>query len=240
MNKKGFTLVELLVVIAIIAILSIIIVPSVITINNRVNKRIYDGKVENIESSAELYASNNSDKFNGQDEIVVPVSDLIKAGYVTVDSKSGGSCTESEGCVINPTDNSIMNSCMVVITRYGTGYRARFYCEYSGDDTSSTGETLVDAVCSALNHGKLTGQVLVGSEYKECGCNTDVNATELVIKGTSTTVQTCTIAGSGPNNYLRYESETSSPNWRVLGLEKMNSGTYAGKIVPKIITSSPI
>ena len=49
MKKHGFTLVELLVVIALIAILSIIIVPSVISVNKNVNKRMLNQKMENIE-----------------------------------------------------------------------------------------------------------------------------------------------------------------------------------------------
>ena len=38
MNKKGFTLTELLVVIAIIGVLSVIIIPSVVKINESINK----------------------------------------------------------------------------------------------------------------------------------------------------------------------------------------------------------
>ena len=64
MNKKGFTLVELLVVVVIIAVLSIIIVPSVINVNKNINKRLLSEKIENIESSAILYANNNEEIFN--------------------------------------------------------------------------------------------------------------------------------------------------------------------------------
>ena len=71
MKKNGFTLIELLVVIAIIAILSVVVIPSVITVNKNVNERLYNQKVENIESAAELYASNNPDIFNGADRVYV-------------------------------------------------------------------------------------------------------------------------------------------------------------------------
>ena len=65
MEKQGFTLVELLVVVAIIAVLSIIIIPSVISVNKNINKRMLSEKEENIETAAQLYATKNDDIFNG-------------------------------------------------------------------------------------------------------------------------------------------------------------------------------
>ena len=76
----------------------------------------------------------------------------------------------------------------------------------------------------------------MGGEIKQCGCDSDIHASKLVVKNTSQEVTSCIIAGSGPNNYLKYESDSGAPNWRVLGLEKLPSG----EIAPKIITNAPI
>ena len=61
MNKKGFTLTELLVVIALISIIVLIAVPSVVAISKRINKRVYNSKVQEIVTAAELYGTNNPD-----------------------------------------------------------------------------------------------------------------------------------------------------------------------------------
>ena len=46
--KKGFTLTELLVVIAIIGVLALLVVPSVLSVNKNINKRLLDNKKEHI------------------------------------------------------------------------------------------------------------------------------------------------------------------------------------------------
>ena len=53
MNKKGFTLTELLVVIALISIIVLIAVPSVVSISKRINKRVYNAKIQEIVTAAE-------------------------------------------------------------------------------------------------------------------------------------------------------------------------------------------
>ena len=57
MNKKGFTLTELLVVIALISIIVLIAVPSVVSISKRINKRVYNAKIQEIVTAAELYGT---------------------------------------------------------------------------------------------------------------------------------------------------------------------------------------
>ena len=47
-------------------------------------------------------------------------------------------------------------------------------------------------------------------------------------------VNACIIAGDNPNNYLRYGD--SKPNWRVLGVYKMDENSLSAKM----ITSEPI
>ena len=241
MNKKGFTLVELLVVIAIIAILSIIIVPSVISINKNVNKRLYNGKVENVESTATLFASNNPDLFNGQDEVKIRVAQLITAGYLTYDVKVGDTdyCTaetayDALGCFTNPIDNTSLNGSYVILRKQGAGYIAIFIDTGNPDiDPGSSDTTLVDAICNGLSNKSLQGKTPAGNS---CACNADRTAIVL-LSGTESNPQACILSGSNPNNYLKYGTSESTPNWRVLGVYVVSGQT---KLVPKMITSAPI
>ena len=116
MNKKGFTLTELLVVIALISIIVLIAVPSVVSISKRINKRVYNAKIQEIVTAAELFGTNNPDLFNGRTEVKVYISELVNKGFVSTDSKSDtavckADATEhrtSKGCVVNPVDKSSM------------------------------------------------------------------------------------------------------------------------------------
>ena len=245
MNKKGFTLVELLVVIAIIAVLSIIIVPSVINVNRNVNNRLYNDKVENIESSAQLYATNNDELFNTTDEVTVSVAELIEAGYVTVDTKVGsGACDTSsannatKGCVVDPRSQISMNSCYVIIRKQRAGYTATFVCDVDGDgnEINTTSERLVDKVCDGIKDGgNLIAQSSANGE--RCYCN---SAHTALVYENNTPLQegeACIIAGDDPANWLRYGDST--PNWRVLGLYSLRIDGEL-KIAAKMITNLPI
>lgn len=241
MNKKGFTLVELLVVVVIIAILSIIIVPSVIRVNKNINKRLLSEKVENIESSAILFANNNEEIFNGTDVVYVFVYELVDANYMTPDvNTSTENCTgehTDKGCVIDPTDKTSINNSYVILRKEGAGVTATYVCptcSNPGDTpTPNESETLVDAVCAGFSNGTFKGQAYSGGVIVDCTCDRAKEPTKLVVKGTNNEVQACLIAGENVNNYLKYGD--TKANWRVLGLYNLD-----GTITAKMITSDPI
>ena len=240
MNKKGFTLVELLVVIVIIAVLSVIIVPSVININKNINKRLLSEKIENIESSAILYANNNEEIFNGTDVVYIYVYELVDSNYMTVDATAGAdNCkTDTEkssiGCVIDPTDKTSINNNYVILRKEGAGVTAT-YVDTTETPTTETNEsvTLVDAVCAGFANGTFKGQAYSGGAIVDCTCDKAKSPTKLVVKGTSTSVNACLIAGENVNNYLKYGD--SKANWRVLGVYNLD-----GTITAKMITSDPV
>jgi prepilin-type N-terminal cleavage/methylation domain-containing protein len=240
MDKKGFTLVELLVVGVIIAVLSIVIVPSVININKNINKRLLSEKIENIESSAVLYANNNEEIFNGTDVVYIYVYELVDSNYMTVDVTVGSeNCNASLektsiGCVINPTNKKSINNNYVILRKEGTGVKATYVdTTQVPEGETNQSATLVDAVCAGFANGTFRGQAYSGGSIVECSCNQPKNPTKLVIKNTSTQVNACLIAGENVNNYLKYGD--TKANWRVLGVYDLD-----GTITAKMITSDPV
>ena len=241
MNKKGFSLSELLVVIAIVALLTVIAVPSVITINKNINKRMYKEKQNKIVAAAELYATNNPDIFNGKDVVQISISDLLKSDYLKQDVLVGdSSCKDNsstgsngaEGCIINPVDNTSLNNKIVTIRKNSVGIVAEI-----GESSEETlqNDTLVERVCNSLKKGTITGKWGTG-DFDTCECNFDSsgNVTGIYKAGTSTRVNACIIGGSNPNNWLNY----GGVEWRVLGLYDINNdGT---KLSAKIITNGSV
>lgn len=240
MKKQGFTLVELLVVVVIIAVLSVIIVPSVININKSINKRLLSEKIENIESSAILYANNNEEIFNGTDVVYIYVYELVDSNYMTVDVAAGTEkckvATEKSrvGCVMNPTNKTSINNNYVILRKEGAGVTATYV------DTTETPEeqnnesvTLVDAVCAGYANGSFKGQAYNEGRIVECTCDKAKSPTKLVVKGTNIQVTACLIAGENVNNYLKYGD--TKANWRVLGVYDLD-----GTITAKMITSDPV
>ena len=246
MKKNGFTLVELLVVIVIISILSIIVVPSIININKNINKRLLEEKKEHIESSAILYANNNEDIFNGTDEVRVFVYELINSNYLTVDvDTTDNRCTgvtgdTTKGCVLNPTKTgsaASMNNSYVILRKEGVGVSASFVTDEDTTTTASSSQLLVDVVCAKFASGAFKGHTYNASgDIVDCVCDKTVNATNLYIKGTTTSVEACVIAGEGVDNYLKYGD--TKANWRVIGLYKNVDGN--GGLSAKMITMDPI
>ena len=243
--KKGFTLIELLVVIVIIGVLSLIIVPSLIRINENVNERLLSQKIENIESAAQLYARNNEEIFNGATKVRIYVYQLVDANYLTIDLKDNTTnCTSDgekgidsenkteKGCVQNPVTKDSMNSDFVELTRNGTGFIAEYFSQKDpGDNVVPI--TLVDAVCLGFANGDFIGQAYLGDTIVSCRCDAPSDPTKL-ITDSGVEVNACLIAGDSPQNYLRYGSATD-PNWRVLGVYKLDEGLSA-----KMITIGPI
>ncbi len=240
MDRKGFTLVELLVVIVIIAVLSVIIVPSVININKSINKRLLSEKIENIESSAILYANNNEEIFNGTDVVYIYVYELVDSKYMTIDIAAGtDACkvaTEKSriGCVIDPTDKTSINNNYVILRKEGAGVTATYVdTTESPQGVANESVTLVDAVCAGFANGTFKGQAYSGNRIVDCTCDKAKGATKLYVKNTATEVQACLIAGENVNNYLKYGD--TKANWRVLGVYNLD-----GTITAKMITSDPV
>ena len=246
--KKGFTLVELLVVIAIIGILSILIVPSILSINSNINERLLATKKEDISSSAELYANNNEEIFNGTTEAYIFVYELVDANYITVDSKVGNDkCTSetaktTKGCVIDPVSKESMNEDYVILTKEGAGVSSEYVSKNgTGNGSSSYADTLVNAVCNMFE--KRPGNAYNSrSEVVECKCgepnDTNGNPTKIVDKDGNeiSGANACLLSGTDVNNHLRYGNTNSNkPNWRVLGVYKVD-----GHLTPKMITSGAV
>ena len=107
-----------------------------------------------------------------------------------------------------------------------------YYKEGTSSGTTESATTLVDAVCTGFGNNTLKGQAYSNGNTVSCKCNARTGATD-IIDGNGNSVSACIIAGESPNNYLRYGD--NKPNWRVLGVYKIN-----GELVTKIITSEPI
>lgn len=262
MNKKGFTLTELLVVIAIIGVLSVIIIPSVVKINENINVREYEQRKTYIQNAAEIYASDKPGIFTDGDVAYVYVWQLVTENYLNVDV--GGSddvCkyyTEgdvtsliedstdvniknsvlSAGCVSDPVHQSSLNSKLVKLTKKTVGVVAELQDDRTVIKQDGGGDYLVKKVCTAIKEGQVLGKYGEGQD-QTCECvisNGDV--TNLVKPGTGTEVQSCILVSTSDsngnvNNWLKYGSSTA--NWRVVGLYKVNN-----QIVAKIITSSVV
>ncbi len=253
MKKNGFTLIELLVVIAIIAILSVVVIPSVMTVNKNVNERLYKQKIENIESAAELFASNNPDIFNGADRIKVYVYQLIDANYLEIDTKyETGNCKSKKadgsdvpafemGCITDPrndVDDNIMNLQEVLLVKKNIGVTATVIVPEDGDGPSTANSTLVNVICDRFANGTYLGLYDTGG-VNSCRCNdTHTDLVSLDVDGNEgDSVNICMITSTKDSgdvdNWLKYGS--TQANWRVLGLYKIN-----GVLYPKMITSDVV
>jgi len=114
-GRKGFTLTEVLTVIILISLVVAIAVPSVISINKRINKRLLEGKKEVILAAAELYGKDNNQRFM-DNEFIITVGELIEEGYLDVDTeKNNSNCSDDYGCVINPVDKTSLNNVNILV-----------------------------------------------------------------------------------------------------------------------------
>lgn len=251
MKKDGFTLVELMAVIAIIAVLSVVVIPSLITVNKSINDRLYKQKIDNIESAAELYASNNPDIFNGADRVYVTVYQLIDADYLEIDTKTGqGTCdasktSHSNGCITDPRseneygdpiNDNVLNDVQILLVKKNVGVTASII--EKDTSTPSNNSTLVEAVCNGFETGSFDGYST--NSGKKCKCNTSrtsIFAVDDTGNLTTESVDVCMIVSNKESgdvdNWLKYGS--TQANWRVLGLYKINDTLY-----PKMITSDVV
>ena len=102
-NKKGFTLVEILVVVALISVIMIIAIPSIMSVNKKMNEREFAAKKELIISAAEMYGKDNKDSlFPGSSTTSsVTVQVLLDNKYIEPDK---------DNKVYSPVDNSVLNT----------------------------------------------------------------------------------------------------------------------------------
>lgn len=89
MKNKGYTVPELIAVIAILGIITIItlIKTSYAFINNE-EEMTLDANYYLIEKQALLYAENNKDKFNDDNELYILAKDLVDANLLPVDENN--------------------------------------------------------------------------------------------------------------------------------------------------------
>lgn len=151
-RKSGFTLTEVLVVIVIIGIVLAISIPSIIAIRNRINMRLLEGKKEQILVAAELYGR---DKGFTTDTVIY-VYTLIEAKYLDGeieqnDSNCSGEHT-SDGCILNPVDDSSLNNEKILIKRNGNTVIAI----WDGREGSSTSQELINAIKDKLQCSTVT------------------------------------------------------------------------------------
>lgn len=116
MNNKGFTLIELLAVITLLAVIGGIAYVSVTAINQNIQTKMIEKKLEMIEEAAILYGQdkresvvNSSKKYDGYSCISLIVSDLVNEGYMDKDNNNEcltSSSLTGDGCVIDPSDKS--------------------------------------------------------------------------------------------------------------------------------------
>lgn len=160
------------------------------------------------------------------------------------------------GCMINPIDKTSMNNDMVILRKKSIGVVAEII-PVGKTDTSTTvsdeSNTLVNTVCKLIGStgadrlyakwgtgdsdycwceivdGKATLYKTIPDCSKGSVCVIDGNGVEN--KNDNPTA--CVIAGSNPNNYLKYGS--SKANWRVVGLYDLD-----GSISAKMITLDPV
>lgn len=121
MNKKGFTLTELLATIAILSVVITIAVPAVIGVSNSIKENMYKSKIKLILQNAKLYGEDNYIT----SETRIRISDLCDKNYIKKDDGL------ESGCLKNPKDNKLMDSCEIILTT--TNSRVVASWPYSGE-----------------------------------------------------------------------------------------------------------
>ena len=115
--KKGFTLVELLAVITLLGLLSLIAVPIVDKLIKDSEEELYQTQVQNIESAAKNWASENifSLPENNGDYVDKTICDLEKLGFLEIDIK-------------NPkTDELFYKDSYVRVTKTNYGFEYKYF-----------------------------------------------------------------------------------------------------------------
>ncbi len=111
MNKRGFTLVELLATIIILALIMVIAVPSINGVSHMIREKARENVVKNIENKAAKYAFDTG-------KTLIFVEELVKEGYILGDNNTD--------FINDPVNNQKMNCNVVVSTKNGSHYKAKF------------------------------------------------------------------------------------------------------------------
>lgn len=195
-KKKGFTLTEILVVIVLIGVIMAIAIPSVVEVRKRINKRLLSEKKQEILVAAQLYGNDRKLTTDTYINVYTLLEDYIKRDVDPNNTNCKGSNT-TNGCIINPVDDTSMNNDRILIRVNGKSLVAVW------DDGSVIGglepSNLVEIVKSNLNCTEQNKKVDEG----KCVYSLD-NMTD-------------------PNNYLYY----SGIMWRVLGVYKIDNKEVA-------------
>ncbi len=105
--KKGFTLTEILAVIVLLGIVITLAVPAVNKITSQAKANELKDKINLIETSAVFYAQKEVNTYPTD----VTIDTLIANDYLKADVANGvGNCSNSNGCMINPLNNSVLNN----------------------------------------------------------------------------------------------------------------------------------
>lgn len=175
----------------------------------------------------------------------------------SIGNPTGISVSEANahGCMINPKDGSNMNNDLVILRKKSIGVVAEIIpVTIDGTDSGTTktdsSDTLVNTVCKLIGstgENRLYAKWGTGDE-DYCWCEVESGKAVLYKANVTTTGSlytiegkkndtdhptACVIAGSNPNNYLKYGS--SKANWRVIGLYDLD-----GSISAKMITLDPV
>lgn len=195
-KKKGFTLTEILVVIVLIGVIMAIAIPSVVEVRKRINKRLLSEKKQEILVAAQLYGNDRKLTTDTYINVYTLLEDYIKRDVDPNNTNCKGSNT-TNGCIINPVDDTSMNNDRILIRVNGKSLVAVW------DDGSVIGglepSNLVEIVKSNLNCTEQNKKVDEG----KCVYGLD-NTTD-------------------SNNYLYY----SGIMWRVLGVYKIDNKEVA-------------
>lgn len=131
-KQNGFTLVELLAVIALLGILGAIATTSAINISRKLKEDMLCEKLDFIANAAKTYGSDIFDDLSENPDIKkeVTIRTLVDKGYLKKDQD------KEEGFIINPLDDSIMDSIKVQIYRKNNRAYAHIDTAAAGMDTS--------------------------------------------------------------------------------------------------------
>ncbi len=120
-NNKGFTLIELLVVIAIIGILSSVVLASLTTARSKGSDAAVQSQLSNMRAQAELYYSNNSNKYTASDMSATAIAwtSSVSNGLADngADAKLVGSSTNALGTLAAGIKSSSASSVINYIVK---------------------------------------------------------------------------------------------------------------------------